>query len=102
MKIVIFNELTFSVHIVAIRTAPQCIRFEFSRRRLPVPNGEVIGRFDVEPGEAAEAAVPDIGRRTVMSRGLGPNVRLKSMNGTDAHGNRIKILKLKPSDPTEN
>lgn len=102
MKIVIFNELTFSVHIAAIRTAPQCVRFEFSRRRLPVPDGEVIGRFDIDPGEAAEAIMPDTGRRTVMARGLGPNVSLRSANGTDKHGNRIKVLKLKPSDTREN
>lgn len=91
MIVVIFNEMPFPIHVAAVRVNAASIRFVFSKRRVPIPDGTVIGRMDVAVGEAVQTGeLPDDVGLTCQQQELAETVGIDYEEGHAEDGTYLK------------
>lgn len=52
MEVQIANTLDITLHVAVVKHSALNVEFVISPQRVPIPSGEVVGHWDLEPGTA--------------------------------------------------
>lgn len=97
MIVVIFNEMPFPIHVAAVQVNGASLRFVFSKRRVPIPDGTVVGRMDVAVGEAVQTSeLPDGMTLTCQQHELAESVDVTYEEGHADDGTFLKRFHIRP------
>ena len=97
MRVVIYNEMPFRIHVAAVQTDRTSIRFVFSKKAIEIPNGKTVGHHDVEIGDAVETGeLPEDMQLSCVQHELADNLDIIYQEGTDQDDREVRCFRVRP------